>query len=275
MRDIITIVLLIILPIVVAVLVRRKQSAKIVESLLREVENSESDLERLKLNQQGSRPQLARYRIIYWMLFALSAASLRFFVGRASSLDIAIVLSVGGIIGELYHRHRMRLAARRELRALEFATPLTMERIVMAVSAGLDILPALTEVCKQTNDGVSQLLKRVVDLSASGMKVETALHSVAESVSSNVIKHAFAHIALAHREGGELVRPLRELSDATQLAYQETVEEEIAKLPVKAVLPLVITFTGLIIGFLTIPLVQVSGLTAKIAQGASDAGEAP
>jgi hypothetical protein len=75
------------------------------------------------------------------------------------------------------------------------------------------------------------------------------------------------HLSLAHKEGGELIRPLRELSDATQLSYQERVEEEIAKLPVKAVLPLVITFTGLIICFLTVPLVQVSSLTQKVSQG--------
>jgi hypothetical protein len=78
------------------------------------------------------------------------------------------------------------------------------------------------------------------------------------------VKHALIHVGLAHRQGGEIVRPLKELSDATQLAYQEVVEEQISRLPVKAVLPLVITFTGLIVCFLTVPLMQVSSLTKTI-----------
>ena len=65
------------------------------------------------------------------------------------------------------------------------------------------------------------------------------------------------HLGLAYKQGGEVVRPLKELSDATQTHYQESVEEEIARLPVRAVLPLLLTFTGLIICFLTVPVVQV------------------
>jgi len=73
-------------------------------------------------------------------------------------------------------------------------------------------------------------------------------------------------LGLAQAEGGELVRPLRELSDATQMYYQESVEEEIARLPAKAVMPLVVTFAGLIICFLTIPLVQVGAMMEKVAE---------
>jgi hypothetical protein len=83
------------------------------------------------------------------------------------------------------------------------------------------------------------------------------------------VKHACIHLGLAYRQGGEIVRPLKELSDATQVAYQETVEEQIAKLPVKAVLPLVLTFTGLIVCFLTVPLMQVGSLTKEVASVAS------
>jgi hypothetical protein len=78
------------------------------------------------------------------------------------------------------------------------------------------------------------------------------------------VKHALVHIQLAHQQGGEIVRPLKELSDATQLAYQEAIEEEISKLPVHAVAPLILTFAGLILCFLTVPLVQVSSLTSKV-----------
>jgi hypothetical protein len=61
--------------------------------------------------------------------------------------------------------------------------------------------------------------------------------------------------------------PLKELSDATQSFYQETIEEEIARLPVKATLPLLCTFAGLIIFFITSPLIQVITMTAGVSAG--------
>jgi hypothetical protein len=57
--------------------------------------------------------------------------------------------------------------------------------------------------------------------------------------------------------------PLRELSDATQLYYQETLEEEVAAMPVKATVPLVITFAGLIMIFVAMPLVQVMSMMKR------------
>ena len=42
------------------------------------------------------------------------------------------------------------------------------------------------------------------------------------------------------------------------------IEEEIAKLPVKAVLPLILTFAGLIVCFLTVPFVQVGAIASKV-----------
>jgi type II secretory pathway component PulF len=107
-------------------------------------------------------------------------------------------------------------------------------------------------------------MRWVVQLAESGVPVEAAFEMAAQQPLTPSVKHACLHLGLAYRQGGEIVRPLRELSDATQVAYQETVEEQIARLPVKAVLPLVLTFTGLIICFITIPLMQVGSLTKEV-----------
>jgi pilus assembly protein TadC len=141
---------------------------------------------------------------------------------------------------------------------------MAMERIVMAVGAGLDILPALAEAGRDGTDPVSQGLGRIVALAEGGLPVEDAMRVVSEASPSPAVKHALIHLHLAHRQGGEVIRPLKELSDATQISYQELVDEEIAKLPVKAVLPLILTFAGLIICFLTIPLVQIGSIAGKV-----------
>jgi len=196
---------------------------------------------------------------------AISFGALRALVCGFSPIAVVIAALLGGLAGRLYKARGRELAAKREIRKMEFYLPAVMERIVMAVSSGLDIVPALREASRGGKDPVSGILERVVKLSEAGTPVDAAFESVATDTSSVPVRHALTHLALAHRQGGEIVRPLKELSDATQTAYQESVEEMIAKLPVKAVLPLVLTFTGLIICFLTVPLMQVGAIATKVA----------
>ena len=179
-------------------------------------------------------------------------------VNRGFTPKIALFAALGGAAGELYHRGKKERAQKLLGKKLEFFLPLAMERVVMAVTSGLDIIPALSEAARKNSDPVSDVFRKIVSLSESGLRVEHAIHSVTNEVPSSSVKHALVHLGLAYKQGGEVVRPLKELSDATQQQYQETVEEEIAKLPVKAVVPLVLTFTGLIVCFLTVPVMQIS-----------------
>jgi len=200
--------------------------------------------------------------------------------GKLAFVAMALVLGIS--IAYLFDKHLMRRARVTFIREVEFYLPIVMERVVMAVQAGLDVLPALsalleldeseTEGKRARNDGmrglrgtdpVSRLLSVVVALSEAGLSFEVSLREVADAVGCPSLKHAFIHLAVAQQEGGELVVPLRELSDSTQLYYQETVEEEIASLPVKATMPLLCTFAGLIIFFITSPLIQVLTLMSK------------
>ena len=105
--------------------------------------------------------------------------------------------------------------------------------------------------------------QEVIKLHFAGSKLSEAFNKSAEGVNAIGAKHAFMHLNIAHTEGGEIVAPLRELSDALQLQYQEGVNENIAKLPVKATMPLLVMFAGVIICFVTIPLVQIADLAVK------------
>ena len=53
---------------------------------------------------------------------------------------------------------------------------------------------------------------------------------------------------------------MEELSESTQEYYQQIVEKEIAVMPVKATLPLLCAFVGLIIFFMSVPLVQIMNI---------------
>jgi type II secretory pathway component PulF len=153
---------------------------------------------------------------------------------------------------------------------MEFYLPTVMERVVMGVGSGLDVVPALREAARGGQDPISELFRWIVTLSERGTPVEEAFELASQQKVTPSVKHACIHLGLAYRQGGEIVRPLKELSDATQVAYQEGVDEQIAKLPVKAVLPIVLTFTGLIVCFLTVPLIQVGSTTAKVMDGSAE-----
>ena len=196
-------------------------------------------------------------RLVARLLGASVFAAFGLCLRHATPAHIVVYALLGAVLADIATKGQSKRKEKTLARRLEFALPMAMERVVMAVGSGLDILPALSEVARKSTDPVSELFCRIVSLSESGMRVEHALQIVADGSPSSSVKHAFVHLGLAYKQGGEVIRPLKELSDATQTHYQERVEEEIAKLPVKAVLPLIITFTGLIICFLTVPIVQV------------------
>jgi len=205
-----------------------------------------------------------RSRVSAWVIGGVIAGVLHGLVNGFDISGVVLFVGVGALVGELVNSQRRARSQKLRLRQLEFYLPAAMERVLLGVSSGLDIVPALREASRHSEDPVSELLRKIVSLSEGGMSVERAFEVVSQQVQSTAVKHACIHLALAHSRGGEVVRPLKELSDAAMVAYQEAIEERIAKLPVQAVLPLVITFAGLIVCFLTIPLIQVSSITKRV-----------
>lgn len=199
-----------------------------------------------------------------WLIGAAMLGCVRLSLFSFSPVGIFVSLVVGAFAGELFFSRRKENRATLRLRKMDFYLPTVMERIVMGVGSGLDVIPALREAARGGHDPISHLFQWVVTLSERGTPVEEAFELASRQRVTSSVKHACIHLSLAYRQGGEIVRPLKELSDATQVAYQEGIEEQIAKLPVKAVLPIVLTFTGLIVCFLTVPLMQVGSITKKV-----------
>jgi Flp pilus assembly protein TadB len=177
-------------------------------------------------------------------------------------------------VSVLFCSRKNKLKHLKEDERLEFYLPLVIERLVMAVQAGLDILPAMQSIYElglkegdnelEKVDPATKIFGKVLRLHNSGVSLLDALGSIGKECTSVAAKHALSHLSLAFREGGSLIEPLRELSDATQTIYQERIEERIAKLPVKAVLPLLCTFAGLIICFLVTPILEVITYASKL-----------
>lgn len=186
---------------------------------------------------------------------------------KTNSVTFTLV-SMGLGLGLIVKRTLLGTLRKKYLRGITFFLPVVMERIVMAVQAGLDIVPAIKTATEfggegKNTDPVTRLLRLVVKLTESGLSFENSLKEIAATSESSALRHAFLHLAVAQKEGGVLIMPLRELSDSTQLYYQESIEEEIAEMPVKATMPLICTFAGLLLCFLVPPFIQVISILSE------------
>lgn len=195
-------------------------------------------------------------------------------VSTTSSLPIGICVLVAFntlIFSHLYAKSRLEAAQAQYVHSIEFYIPLVMERLVMAVQAGLDLHAAIRKLGELAEhdenadeiDPVTQILLVAYDLNEAGVPFEKALKQVSQKYDIPALRHAFLHLAHAYKEGGGVVGPLRELSDASQSQFQDKMEEFIAKLPVRATAPLACCFVGLILALVTIPLVSVLDFTVK------------
>lgn len=168
---------------------------------------------------------------------------------------IAIGLSTGYIGGRVI----INRATPDEEKGVLLNLPMTLEKLLIAIHSGLDVVPALKVVTTTSGplNPASRAFHRVVLLIEGGATVESALEQVASNSRSVPLKHVLLHLKVAHSRGGDLSFPLRELADATQVTYEQSIEEEIAVLPIKATAPLLCTFLGLLIIFLTGPIIGV------------------
>lgn len=202
-------------------------------------------------------------------------SALGLFVGGCVALvfrDAAVAaLGIGLSLGYLLGRFCLHRAQPNEDKTLLFHLPMTVEKLLIAVQSGLDVVPALRiagQTAADKPDPASRAFGKVVTLIEQGATVEAALEQVAGDATAIPLKHVLLHLKVAHSRGGDLTFPLRELADATQVTYEQNVEEEIAVLPIKATAPLLCTFLGLLIVFLTAPIIGV----VIAAQAGSDHG---
>ena len=179
-------------------------------------------------------------------------------------------------VSYIFVRVLANLDAKNAYKKYDFYLPIVMERLVMAVQGGNDVYAAvniIVELNKKNGgklDPVTKLLDMVLKKNKSGISFEDSLELVANIVNLTSIRHAFLHLGIAQKEGGEIVVPMEELSDSTQEYYQQTVEKEISVMPVKATLPLLVAFIGLITFFLSVPLTQIMTMDTMSAAGGNE-----
>ena len=203
---------------------------------------------------------------------AVLSLSVQILLGSIQFPGILIYSGMGAALGYIISRYKLRALASEYKRSLEFNLPVVMERLVMAVQAGHHLLSALENIVslerKQAKgsqlDPVTTLLEIALRLTVAGMPFNKSTKIVSNLTDVSAVRHAFVHLGVAHEQGGDLISPLKELSEATQQYYQESIEEHIAKLPIKATMPLLCTFLGMIIMFITPQILRIMNLANQM-----------
>lgn len=201
--------------------------------------------------------------ILIFSVIIISVLSLLFLTLNTSNIIFALVLALS--LSYIIARMLAKREAKNIYKKYDFYLPIVMERLVMAVQGGNDVYSSVNVIVNMSKkngplDPVTKLLDMVLKKNKSGISFEDSLSLVANTINLTSIRHAFLHLAIAQKEGGEIITPMKELSDSTQEYYQQIVEKEIAVLPVKATLPLLFAFIGLIIFFLSVPLTQIMSM---------------
>lgn len=144
--------------------------------------------------------------------------------------------------------------------------PLELENIIMVVQAGNDLIQTLKKISNPEfeTSKLRIVFTDVLNRFSSGMDIGHAIDSVKEKYNNPKLSFVLSYLKISLKQGGEVMSQLRELADAVTSQYQNYIEKEINKMPAKALFPLMIILMGMLIIYLSGPLVLVSNQLPKV-----------
>lgn len=145
--------------------------------------------------------------------------------------------------------------------------PLFLEQLSMALKSGYDLQAAMRVVIElrvHHDDPCARMFLRVQRAIEKGASFDEALSLIEGESSNGAIQYFCRYLRHSYQHGGNLSESLQELSESVQQRYEDDQETWIATLPVKATMPLLLLFLGLLLLFLTPPLLQVLSLLENV-----------
>lgn len=188
---------------------------------------------------------------------------------QASSISKAVIASAAaGFVGIaatcIYVRFRMQSAQQK----VAFEVPLLLEKLILLVESGFDILAAVEKLVSQISaedpSPTLHFLDLAYRLAGAGMPFGQSLELVANRCGHPVITHVFLHLDITGNNGGELVPALRSLSSHTHREWKLGVESRVKRLETLVVFPVFLSVIGLILLVAAVPLVPILQLRDQI-----------
>lgn len=169
-----------------------------------------------------------------------------------SSTDILLKILIAGFayyLGHMLPSIKLDKKIKKQKEDIVYYLPITIEQLIIGVSAGLDVGPCISDIVKScrergTHNAVTLLLEKVEYYVKSGNSLDDALVNIGKLSGHTELKQTFMQISQVSRHGGEIASQLKELADAVTNQQEIAVDGTIRKLELKATMPLTLAFVG-------------------------------
>ncbi|MCS6961696.1 MAG: type II secretion system F family protein [Deltaproteobacteria bacterium] len=212
-----------------------------------------------EINNQGRiNFSLQNKSVLLWML-AIGVGV--FFINKVLGSVVMIVLYY---VYKRSHRDTLRIDDKLIFEKL----PLELEKIVMAVESGNDLVQSLKKISdlgSHTSE-VGKIFQEILEKFSGGLDFAQAVELIKKKYPNMKLAFVLNYFKIAVKEGGEIIGQLKELSDTVLGSYENYIEKEVNKMPAKALMPLMLVLAGMLMIYLSEPLVQISKQLPKIQQ---------
>lgn len=180
--------------------------------------------------------QLVTNQILLSSVVALySVYVMRTFFGGINVPFLLFRIIVSGYLPLYYLRRKSKARNKR----IQNALPNFLDMIYISVEAGLSFDAAMNITAKKTDNELAEEISRAMNEINKGRIREDALYSIAERTNVDDVRTFIATIIQSEKLGSNISNVLRIQSDVIREKRKQRAEEEINKMPIKMLIPLV------------------------------------
>jgi tight adherence protein C len=144
---------------------------------------------------------------------------------RGSAAALVAGPVVGAMVGPLLRDHLLVAEGRRRALRIESELPTVLEFLALSLSAGEGVHDAIRRVARVGSGALADLLQRVVDETAVGVSLPTALDRMGDELRIPSLTRVLAHVVGALERGSPLAEVLRvQAADARERARRDLLE---------------------------------------------------
>lgn len=173
------------------------------------------------------------------LMLALASAACGFALGYMGSGTLAVLLAfAGAALGWLLPPHALAVKARQRVDDVERCLPEMLDVVSLGLRSGLSFDRSLEFYLDSFDNVLASAMRSVHDQYSQGLAPrDEALIGMAASFDSTTLSQVVGSIVRSLRFGASLVEPLEDAAHQTRASYKARKEEEVAKAPIKMMIP--------------------------------------
>lgn len=192
-----------------------------------------------------------------------------------SALRAVVLFVIGTYVILLINVVWLKFRRSQVEREVYYETPLFLEELVLLISSGLALFPALQSLSQEIPNCsslgvVRRYLNRVYMLASHGLPVSEAFEQVARACPFPPIQNVLLHLEVSSSVGGELIFALQSLASQVHTEWKLAVETRVKKLENLVVFPVFAAVIGMMLLTAAVPLVPIMDFMGTLKNSQSE-----